>query len=180
MGKSGLIAKSDPFQTTFEIQWQNKKKLIDVIFYCTFERKVHTYTVHNYIMRLYTRCSNLKEHSNLNTQVLFKNFPLLWNQVKLQKRPNERLLTSNITRTLGGSDRRSPLGRVSSLLSSKTEFKFSTHSGSTSPSNMIHWRLLISPRTLSMIFLNIFLKWNNVNNVIIPRPVMIVVLRTLT
>lgn len=48
------------------------------------------------------------------------------------------LITSNITRTLGGRDRRSPLGKVRSLLSSNTEFKFSTHSGSTSPSNMIH------------------------------------------
>lgn len=58
-----------------------------------------------------------------------------------------------MTRTFGGRDRRSPLGRVSNLLSSSTEFKFSTHSGSTSPSNMIHCRLLISPRTLSIIFL---------------------------
>jgi hypothetical protein len=41
-------------------------------------------------------------------------------------------------RTFGGSERRSPFGNVKSLLSSKTEFKFSTHSGSTSPSKMIH------------------------------------------
>lgn len=46
---------------------------------------------------------------------------------------------------------RSPLGSVSSLLSSRTEFRFSTHSGSTSPSKMTHWRRDVSPRTLSMI-----------------------------
>ena len=53
--------------------------------------------------------------------------------------------------TLAGIPRRSPFGNVNNLLSSKTLFKFSTHSGSTSPSKMIHWRLWISPRTLSMI-----------------------------
>lgn len=53
--------------------------------------------------------------------------------------------------TLDGIPRRSPFGKVNSLLSSRTLFKFSTHSGSTSPSKMIHCRLLISPRTLSMI-----------------------------
>lgn len=53
--------------------------------------------------------------------------------------------------TLEGMPRRSPLGRVKSLLSSRTEFKFSTHSGSTSPSNMIQCFFVISPRTLSMI-----------------------------
>lgn len=53
--------------------------------------------------------------------------------------------------TFGGKLRRSPLGRVSSLLSSRTELRFSTHSGSTSPSKMIHWRFCSSPRTLSMI-----------------------------
>ena len=42
--------------------------------------------------------------------------------------------------TLGGIARRSPLGRVSSLLSSSTELRFSTHSGSTSPSNIIHYK----------------------------------------
>ena len=53
--------------------------------------------------------------------------------------------------TFEGMARRSPLGRVNSLLSSRTEFRFSTHSGSTSPSNIIQCFLLISPRTLSMI-----------------------------
>ena len=53
--------------------------------------------------------------------------------------------------TLGGMPSLSPLGKVSILLSSSTLFRFSTHSGSTSPSKMIHCRLLISPRTLSMI-----------------------------
>ena len=42
--------------------------------------------------------------------------------------------------TLGGIARRSPLGKVRSLLSSSTEFRFSTHSGSTSPSNIIHYK----------------------------------------
>ena len=42
--------------------------------------------------------------------------------------------------TFGGIARRSPLGRVRSLLSSSTEFRFSTHSGSTSPSNIIHYK----------------------------------------
>ena len=56
-----------------------------------------------------------------------------------------------VSLTLAGIPRRSPFGNVNNLLSSKTLFKFSTHSGSTSPSKMIHWRLWISPRTLSMI-----------------------------
>lgn len=63
--------------------------------------------------------------------------------------------------TLGGMPRRSPFGNVSSLLSSRTLFKFSTHSGSTSPSKMIHCLLLISPRTLSMI-----LKWRKIKTVL--------------
>ena len=46
---------------------------------------------------------------------------------------------------------RSPFGKVSNLLSSRTEFKFSTHSGSTSPSNIIQWRFAASPLTLSTI-----------------------------
>ena len=61
---------------------------------------------------------------------------------------NERERT---TRTLFGRARRSPLGSVSSLLSSRTELRFSTHSGSTSPSKIIHWRFDNSPRRLSMI-----------------------------
>ncbi len=48
-----------------------------------------------------------------------------------------KVSTSNIILTLLGIASRSPLGRVKSLLSSKTEFKFSAHSGSTSPSNTI-------------------------------------------
>mmetsp|Transcript_44665 Transcript_44665/g.112583 ORF Transcript_44665/g.112583 Transcript_44665/m.112583 type:complete len:249 (+) Transcript_44665:283-1029(+) len=62
-----------------------------------------------------------------------------------------RSCTSNITRTLLGSARRSPLGSVRILLSSSTLFRFSTHSGSTSPSKMIQCRICASPRTLSMI-----------------------------
>mmetsp|Transcript_20847 Transcript_20847/g.49450 ORF Transcript_20847/g.49450 Transcript_20847/m.49450 type:complete len:346 (+) Transcript_20847:6286-7323(+) len=56
-----------------------------------------------------------------------------------------KVSTSNMMRTFGGIARRSPLGRVRSLLSSRTELRFSAHSGSTSPSNMIHWRRLFSP-----------------------------------
>ena len=62
--------------------------------------------------------------------------------------------TSRVTEvqlTLGGIPSLSPLGRVSSLLSSSTLLRFSTHSGSTSPSKIIHCRLFSSPRTLSMI-----------------------------
>ena len=58
-----------------------------------------------------------------------------------------RFSTSNRIRTLGGSERRSPVGSVSSLLSSRTELRFSAHSGSTSPSNTIHCRRVLSPRT---------------------------------
>ena len=47
---------------------------------------------------------------------------------------------SIIMRTFGGILRRSPDGKVSNLLSSKTEFKFSAHSGSTSPSKRIQLR----------------------------------------
>ena len=71
--------------------------------------------------------------------------------------------------TLDGMPRRSPFGKVNSLLSSRTLFKFSTHSGSTSPSKMIHCLLLISPRTLSMILeckkwehLNLLREWNKI------------------
>mmetsp|Transcript_125260 Transcript_125260/g.362413 ORF Transcript_125260/g.362413 Transcript_125260/m.362413 type:complete len:269 (-) Transcript_125260:5014-5820(-) len=49
-----------------------------------------------------------------------------------------KVSTSNMILTFGGMASRSPLGSVSNLLSSNTEFKFSAHSGSTSPSNMIH------------------------------------------
>lgn len=79
---------------------------------------------------------------------------MLWITYKLLHFVSVKIFTSNIIRTLGGSERRSPFGNVNNLLSSKTEFKFSTHSGSTSPSKIIHCRLFISPRTLSTIFLN--------------------------
>jgi hypothetical protein len=58
-----------------------------------------------------------------------------------------RSCTSKKMRMLGGSARRSPFGSVRSLLSSSSAFRFSTHSGSTSPSKMIQCRLFISPRT---------------------------------
>ena len=60
---------------------------------------------------------------------------------------NFRFSTSNRMRTLPGSDSRSPVGSVSSRLSSSTLFRFSAHSGSTSPSNTIQWRRADSPRT---------------------------------
>ena len=53
--------------------------------------------------------------------------------------------TSNNILTLGGIDNLSPLGNVNNLLSSKTEFRFSAHSGSTSPSNTIQCLLALSP-----------------------------------
>ena len=48
-----------------------------------------------------------------------------------------KVSTSNKILTLDGIDRRSPFGSVNNLLSSNTEFKFSAHSGSTSPSKTI-------------------------------------------
>lgn len=53
--------------------------------------------------------------------------------------------TSNKILTLGGIDNLSPFGKVNNLLSSKTEFKFSAHSGSTSPSNTIQCLFYDSP-----------------------------------
>ena len=52
-----------------------------------------------------------------------------------------RSVTSNMIFTFLGIDNLSPFGRVNSLFTSRTEFKFSTHSGSTSPSKIIHCRL---------------------------------------
>ena len=53
--------------------------------------------------------------------------------------------TSNKILTLEGIAKRSPLGNVNNLLSSKTELRFSAHSGSTSPSKIIQWRFEDSP-----------------------------------
>ena len=61
-----------------------------------------------------------------------------------------KLSTSRMIRTLSGIVKRSPLGRVNSLLSSSTELRFSAHSGSTSPSNTIQCRRSASPRWLAM------------------------------
>jgi len=55
-----------------------------------------------------------------------------------------RVSTSNIILTLGGIANLSPFGNVSNLLSSSTEFRFSAHSGSTSPSNIIQCLLVLS------------------------------------
>ena len=51
---------------------------------------------------------------------------------------HERLCVSNKKLTFGPNCIRSPEGIVRSLLSSRTEFKDSIHSGSMSPSHMIH------------------------------------------
>mmetsp|Transcript_5274 Transcript_5274/g.16962 ORF Transcript_5274/g.16962 Transcript_5274/m.16962 type:complete len:370 (-) Transcript_5274:222-1331(-) len=51
-----------------------------------------------------------------------------------------RSSTSKRMRTVGGRASRSPLGRVSTRLSSSSEFIDSTHTGSTSPSKMSQWR----------------------------------------
>ena len=48
-----------------------------------------------------------------------------------------KVSTSKMILTFEGIDNLSPLGRVKSLLSSKTEFRFSAQSGSTSPSKTI-------------------------------------------
>ena len=56
-----------------------------------------------------------------------------------------KLSTSNIILTLGGISNLSPLGRVNSLLLSRTELRFSAHSGSTSPSNIIQCLFSDSP-----------------------------------
>lgn len=48
-----------------------------------------------------------------------------------------RVCTSNKILTFSGMTSHSPFGKVRVLLSSKTEFKFSTHSGSMSPSKTI-------------------------------------------
>lgn len=47
--------------------------------------------------------------------------------------------TSNKILTFSGIANHSPFGKVRVLLSSKTEFRFSTHSGSISPSKTIQW-----------------------------------------
>jgi len=53
--------------------------------------------------------------------------------------------TSNNNLTFYGICILSPFGNVNNLLSSNTLFKFSAHSGSTSPSNTIQCFLLLSP-----------------------------------
>ena len=75
-----------------------------------------------------------------------------------------RFSTSNMMRTFEGRLRRSPLGKVSNLLSSRTLFRFSTHSGSTSPSNMIQCLFDCSPRRLSTIFRSILVNKPSVHS----------------
>mmetsp|Transcript_8689 Transcript_8689/g.12668 ORF Transcript_8689/g.12668 Transcript_8689/m.12668 type:complete len:259 (-) Transcript_8689:3404-4180(-) len=79
-----------------------------------------------------------------------------------------RLSTSNIILKLSGTTRRSPLGKVSSLLSSSTLFKFSAHSGSTSPSNIIQCLRSASPRSFDIIFLKILVNTPSVHSKVVP------------
>lgn len=53
---------------------------------------------------------------------------------------NCKLSVSKMKLTLDPNDILSPVGKVRSLLSSKTEFNASIHSGSTSPSQMIQFK----------------------------------------
>lgn len=55
-----------------------------------------------------------------------------------------KVSTSNIILTFDGIANLSPFGNVNNLLSSNTEFKFSAHSGSTSPSNIIQCLRVLS------------------------------------
>lgn len=66
--------------------------------------------------------------------------------------------TSNKILTFSGMTSLSPFGKVKVLLSSKTEFRFSTHSGSISPSKTIQWLLDISPFWFEIIVLKIKVK----------------------
>src|SRR3546814_21062479 len=66
-------------------------------------------------------------------------------------------------RTFEGILRRSPVGNVRILLSSRTEFKFSAHSGSTSPSHTIQCRRLW-PRGLYNTFRNILVNTPSVHS----------------
>mmetsp|Transcript_12069 Transcript_12069/g.26317 ORF Transcript_12069/g.26317 Transcript_12069/m.26317 type:complete len:249 (+) Transcript_12069:1916-2662(+) len=79
-----------------------------------------------------------------------------------------RLSTSRIMRTLSGMLRRSPLGSVNNLLSSSTLFKFSAHSGSTSPSNTIQCLRSASPRWLARIVRSKLVKIPSVHSNVVP------------
>lgn len=69
-----------------------------------------------------------------------------------------RFSTSNRILTLAGMASLSPLGKVSSLLSSRTELRFSAHSGSQSPSKTIQCLFWASPFWFPRILLNIPVK----------------------
>lgn len=78
--------------------------------------------------------------------------------------------TSNSNFRLGGILSHSPFGKVSSLLSSKTELRFSAQTGSTSPSKTIQCILESSPQLLSSIHLRIEVKTPSVHsNVVLSR-----------
>lgn len=62
---------------------------------------------------------------------MFPNEPVVWYTLFV--------LTSNNNALWGNSRMRSPLANVNSLLSSMTEFMFSIHRASTSPSNNIYF-----------------------------------------
>mmetsp|Transcript_3031 Transcript_3031/g.8554 ORF Transcript_3031/g.8554 Transcript_3031/m.8554 type:complete len:247 (-) Transcript_3031:6595-7335(-) len=79
-----------------------------------------------------------------------------------------RLSTSSTMRTLLGIPKRSPEGSVNSLLSSKTEFKFSTQLGSTSPSKTIQWRRSLSPFWLSIMRRRTLVNIPSVHSSVVP------------
>mmetsp|Transcript_36195 Transcript_36195/g.108402 ORF Transcript_36195/g.108402 Transcript_36195/m.108402 type:complete len:494 (+) Transcript_36195:3590-5071(+) len=76
--------------------------------------------------------------------------------------------TSRIILTLLGMDSRSPLGRVRSLLSSRTLLRFSAHSGSTSPSNTIQCLRSASPLWFANMVRRRLVKTPSVHSIVVP------------
>mmetsp|Transcript_8133 Transcript_8133/g.11836 ORF Transcript_8133/g.11836 Transcript_8133/m.11836 type:complete len:243 (-) Transcript_8133:74-802(-) len=74
-------------------------------------------------------------------------------------------------RRLSGMPRRSPLGSVNSLLSSRTLLRFSAHSGSTSPSKIIQCLLSASPFWFAKIPLKRDVKTPSVHSIVVPSRV---------
>lgn len=75
--------------------------------------------------------------------------------------------TSNSSFKLEGILNHSPFGRVRSLLSSRTELRFSAQTGSTSPSKTIQCILESSPLLLSSIHLRIEVKTPSVHSKVV-------------
>ena len=78
-----------------------------------------------------------------------------------------KVSTSNMILTFDGIWSLSPDGKVSSLLSSNTELRFSAHSGSTSPSKIIQWRFYDSPLWLSMTLLRVCVNTPSVHSAVV-------------